>query len=510
MKKLVKGFASVILASMIFVVGCKPPTSTSEPSTGGSEPQITVTVKGDEHVDNIITKTLSVAKGSTWSTIKSNITVTPKKGFVEAGWKLDNADGDDLTDDYQFEKDTTVFAVSKEAVTVTVTHDDGVDKVESATLSVAKGSEWSAVKPRIKVKYKDGFVEAGWKLDNADGDVLTDDKKFEKDTTVFAYSKDTVTLSIKGDERINLSLEIEKPYGIAWSKIKDDIEIKPTTAWEEDWNKGDYAFYEWRLGGENGKKISADYRFTDNTTVYAVSNYAKWKIDDGGTGNKVLSGVDGSKPRGKIIIPEGVTSIKESAFDGCSALTGITIPDGVTSIGHAAFSGCSSLTTIEIPAGVTSIGDGAFKECTSLASIKIPATVTSIGDGAFKECTSLESIKIPAGVTSIGRWAFDGCSSLASIEIPATVTSIRSSAFEGCSRLTSITIPARVTEIELSAFEGCTGLETVHFDDKKGWAVYSDFECTEKVIGIAESDLTDTNAKKLLTDTYKDKYWKKN
>ena len=380
MKKVVKGFASVILASIIFVVGCKQTTSTSEPSTGGSEPQITVTVQGDEHVDNIITKTLSVAKGSKWSAFKSQIKVTYKNGFVHASWKLNNADGDDLKDDYQFEQDTTVYVLSK----------------------------------------------------------------------------NTVTLSIKGDERINLQQTTEKPYNTAWSSIKAEIEdikknIQPSTDWKDDWNKGDYGFYEWRLGDENGEKITDDYRFTDNTTIYAVSNYKKWKTEDDGSGNKVLSGVEGSEPRGKIILP-----------------------DGVTSIGDSTFSGCRSLTTIEIPAGVTSIGEFTFEDCSSLKTIKIPKSVTSIGASAFSGCTNLGSIEIPARVESIEDSTFSGCHSLTTIEIPADVKSIGRDAFFDCRRLTTIKIPADVTLIGESAFYGCSSLTSATFADPEGWKDYSD------------------------------------
>ena len=42
-----------------------------------------------------------------------------------------------------------------------------------------------------------------------------------------------------------------------------------------------------------------------------------------------------------ITIPDSVTSIGYSAFEGCTGLTSITIPDSVTSIGNCAFLGCS-------------------------------------------------------------------------------------------------------------------------------------------------------------------------
>ena len=144
----------------------------------------------------------------------------------------------------------------------------------------------------------------------------------------------------------------------------------------------------------------------------------------------------------KVVINNGVTSIGQQAFSGCTALTSVTIGNGVTSIGENAFNGCTGLTSIEIPNSVTSIGDGAFDDCTGLTSVTIPNSVTSIGKDAFYGCTGLTSITIPNSVTSIGEEAFCGCTGLTSITIPNSVTSIGEWAFYGCTGLTSMTVEA--------------------------------------------------------------------
>ncbi len=88
----------------------------------------------------------------------------------------------------------------------------------------------------------------------------------------------------------------------------------------------------------------------------------------------------------RIIIGDGVTTIGQLAFDGCSSLTSVTIPNSVTTIGDGAFAGCSSLTSVTMPNSVTTIGDNAFSGCTSLTSVTIPNSVTTIKEYAFYNC----------------------------------------------------------------------------------------------------------------------------
>lgn len=66
-----------------------------------------------------------------------------------------------------------------------------------------------------------------------------------------------------------------------------------------------------------------------------------------------------------------------------------TIPDSVTTIGDSAFNGCDSLTSVIIPDSVTAIGENAFYSCDNLTSVSIGNSVATIGERAFDDCDSL-------------------------------------------------------------------------------------------------------------------------
>ena len=170
------------------------------------------------------------------------------------------------------------------------------------------------------------------------------------------------------------------------------------------------------------------------------------------------SAFEGCVGQTSIVMPEGVKEIGRDAFSGCTGLTNIVIPDSVTEINGGAFFGCTSLTSIVIPKGVTEIGESAFGGCVGLTSVVMPKSVTKIGWGAFKDCTSLTSIVIPKGITEIGESAFSGCTGLTGVVIPEGVTEISMNVFRDCTGLTGVVIPEGVKEIGYGAFSGCTGL----------------------------------------------------
>ena len=133
-----------------------------------------------------------------------------------------------------------------------------------------------------------------------------------------------------------------------------------------------------------------------------------------------------------LVIPEGITEIKDNAFAGCTSIQTAVLPEGVTIIGDSAFRDCDNLVSISMPNTLTTIDDDAFYYCDGLRSVRIPGSVVTMGSECFRYAKNLEHVVIEEGVTKIASWAFCQCTSLKSVVIPKTVTKIERDAFTSC------------------------------------------------------------------------------
>ena len=101
-----------------------------------------------------------------------------------------------------------------------------------------------------------------------------------------------------------------------------------------------------------------------------------------------------------VTIHNSVASIGEYAFSGCRGLTAVYITDldawckiefayinsNPLYYAHHLYLNGKEVKDLVIPNSVTSIGSSAFQGCSGLTSITIPNSVTSIGGQAFYDC----------------------------------------------------------------------------------------------------------------------------
>jgi len=152
----------------------------------------------------------------------------------------------------------------------------------------------------------------------------------------------------------------------------------------------------------------------------------------------------------QVTIPNTVTSIAVSAFQGCSNLRSIIIPNTVTSIEFNAFENCTNLTAINIPGSVTSIEVSAFSGCSKLSSITV--------DSDNQNYSSLDGVLFNKVQTILLE--YPGGKKDKSYTIPNSVNSIRDYAFEQ-TFVKEITIPSSINSIGRCTFIN-TGLTSIY------------------------------------------------
>lgn len=184
-------------------------------------------------------------------------------------------------------------------------------------------------------------------------------------------------------------------------------------------------------------------------------------------------------------------TIGNNAFKDMRSLISVNIPESVTYIGHSAFDGCTVLKEVNFNAA----------ECRTdedVVSITIFAEAGSEGEGI--------KVKVGAAVKQLPAYLFSEAK-VVSVEFEAgsVCESIGKLTFYSCG-IESIIIPASIKEISSYAFWDCSALTEVTFERPSGWTVT---KVVGKVSEISSADLLDKAlAAQYLAETYFNYTWK--
>jgi len=162
----------------------------------------------------------------------------------------------------------------------------------------------------------------------------------------------------------------------------------------------------------------------------------------------------------KVVLPESITNIAESAFRWCISLRFVSISQGANELGDMAFDGNLSLQKLVVPESVTSLGKSVFRLCISLTYVRLPDSLTSIPDEAFQYCVNLTDVVLPTSVVNIGNHSFAHCVSLPNLWLPDSVETIDDHAFQACVKFSELKLPFR-GKIGKNVFFECHKLKSV-------------------------------------------------
>ena len=177
-----------------------------------------------------------------------------------------------------------------------------------------------------------------------------------------------------------------------------------------------------------------------------------------------------------VVVEEGATSLRDSAFYSCEGLKSVSLPESLETIGYFAFGGCGKLEEILLPKGVKTVGCNSFWGCSALREIRVAEDspwLCSV-DGILYDKSLTTLITCPAAKTG-------------EPVLPGSLTTIGDEAFGNC-QIEKITIPASVTSIGMDAFSGCGKLTEIYFTGKAPAIGASSFTCVTATVFYPEND----------------------
>ena len=112
-----------------------------------------------------------------------------------------------------------------------------------------------------------------------------------------------------------------------------------------------------------------------------------------------------------LYIGDRVTKINEAAFNNHYALQSVSMNKGVTALGKGCFK-FSAIEFMTVPNGVSTIPDTAFNACHRLRRVSVPVSVQSLGPYFLYNTPVLKNVHVNASITIIPPYFCGSCAGL--------------------------------------------------------------------------------------------------
>lgn len=104
------------------------------------------------------------------------------------------------------------------------------------------------------------------------------------------------------------------------------------------------------------------------------------------------SAFEGCTSLRSVVFPADFSNIGSNAFKGCTSVASLTVSGGFV-LRDVFCEVYATIADVKIAEGVMSLCDSAFAGCSGLTELVMPTTLEGIGDYAFKDCTNLKFVK---------------------------------------------------------------------------------------------------------------------
>ena len=196
---------------------------------------------------------------TSWGVIKNRVASPEKKNYEFLHWSLTKG-GTSIPNDHVFREDTTLFAVF-EKISILLTlyfNTDGGFQINP--YQVQYGDTFGKIKVFLVNPYKENYTFKHWSL-TKNGTAISDDYVFEHSTTLFAvYKLNENVITIKLDTQGAGELTTINVIPSYWRDFKNIVETPKLEG---------KVFKHWSLT-KGGEAITDSYKFTKNTTIFAV------------------------------------------------------------------------------------------------------------------------------------------------------------------------------------------------------------------------------------------------